>query len=94
MKSLQTLISNVEELGREDWEAGERELQQAIEILERERKEMERAPGAQLDEKTKRLRQACFKANFKRRRMRGDGASTSSAAVVQMSDELKEDPGV
>ncbi|XP_073007070.1 protein NLP4-like [Typha latifolia] len=81
MKSLQTLIKNVQvvklvlelvlvqELGREEGSAGEAELRSAIEILEQERKLMEKEPSIQLEEKTKRLRQACFKANYKKRRL-------------------------
>lgn len=40
----------------------------AIEILEQEKKQVEKEPATQLEEKTKRLRQACFKANYKKRR--------------------------
>ncbi|CAA6665192.1 unnamed protein product [Spirodela intermedia] len=85
MKSLQVLISNVQELGREDGEMGETQLQRAIEILEREREAIERVPGTQLEEKTKRLRQACFKANFKKRRQSKPGA----AAVAGRRDPVR-----
>lgn len=59
----------LQELGREDGEAGEAQLRSAIEILEQERKLMEEKPFIQMEEKTKRLRQACFKANYKKRRL-------------------------
>ncbi|XP_039162648.1 protein RKD2-like [Eucalyptus grandis] len=66
LTSLQTLIKNVQELGcGED----ERKLQEAIELLERERKLMEEAPDLKLEDKTRRLRQACFKANYKKRKL-------------------------
>jgi hypothetical protein len=39
-----------------------------MQILEEQKKLMEESPGTELDEKTKRLRQACFKANYKKRR--------------------------
>ncbi|KAM0936785.1 putative transcription factor Nin-like family [Dioscorea sansibarensis] len=69
MKSLQTLINNVQELGREEGNVGEEQLRSALDILEQEKKMMEKEPGLQLEEKTKRLRQACFKANYKKRRL-------------------------
>lgn len=43
-------------------------MKEAIEILEQERKLIEEAPDIDMDGKTKRLRQACFKANYKKRR--------------------------
>ncbi|MQM15420.1 hypothetical protein Taro_048359 [Colocasia esculenta] len=83
MKSLQALIKNVQELGRDDGEMGESQLRQAIEILERERETMERVPGTQLEDRTKRLRQACFKANFKKRRLgMADGADRPPATMA------------
>ncbi|XP_019710662.2 protein RKD1-like [Elaeis guineensis] len=69
LKSLQTLIKNVKEFGREDGDVGETKIiRSALEILEQERKLVEKEPATQLEEKTKRLRQACFKANYKKRR--------------------------
>ncbi|PIN06874.1 hypothetical protein CDL12_20562 [Handroanthus impetiginosus] len=68
LMSLQTLINNVEELGKEE---GEDKLKQSIEILEQEKKLMEESPDLQLEDKTKRLRQACFKANYKKRKLMG-----------------------
>ncbi|PIN12164.1 hypothetical protein CDL12_15238 [Handroanthus impetiginosus] len=66
--SLQTLINNVQELGKEE---GEDKLKKSIEILEQEKKLMEESPDLQLEDKTKRLRQACFKANYKKRKLMG-----------------------
>ncbi|KAK9926017.1 hypothetical protein M0R45_023273 [Rubus argutus] len=70
LTSLQTLIRNIQELGKED-EESEEKLRNAIELLERERKLMEDAPDMQLEDNTKRLRQACFKANYKKRKIMG-----------------------
>ncbi|XAR50044.1 hypothetical protein NMG60_11004261 [Bertholletia excelsa] len=69
LMSLQTLIKNVQELGKEEGEGEERRLREAIEILEQERKMMEEVPDMQMEDKTKRLRQACFKANYKKRKL-------------------------
>ncbi|KAJ0975309.1 hypothetical protein J5N97_017274 [Dioscorea zingiberensis] len=69
MKSLQTLIKNVQDMEREEGQVGEAQLRSILEILERERKMMEKEPGIQMEENTKRLRQACFKANYKKRRL-------------------------
>ncbi|CAA2963214.1 Hypothetical predicted protein [Olea europaea subsp. europaea] len=66
LTSLQTLIKNVQELRQEE---GEGKLRDAIQILEQERKLMEEVPDLQLEDKTKRLRQACFKVNYKKRKL-------------------------
>ncbi|GLU12379.1 hypothetical protein SLE2022_290640 [Rubroshorea leprosula] len=69
LMSLQTLIKNVQELQKEEGQESERKLREAIEVLEMEKKMLEQAPDLQLEDKTKRLRQACFKANYKKRKM-------------------------
>ncbi|XP_042485325.1 protein RKD1-like [Macadamia integrifolia] len=63
LMSLQTLIKNIQ-----DGEESEAHLTDAVELLEQERKLMEEMPDLQLEEKTKKLRQACFKANYKKRK--------------------------
>ncbi|KAL0355762.1 UNVERIFIED_CONTAM: protein RKD1 [Sesamum radiatum] len=79
LMSLQTLIKNVQELGKEE---GEGKLKESIQILEKQKKLMEEIPDLQLEDKTKRLRQACFKANYKKRKLMGmiDDSSSRSAA--------------
>lgn len=52
-------------------------LRDAIAILEQEKKMLEEIPDLQLEDKTKRLRQACFKANYKKRRLMGSESSKS-----------------
>jgi len=59
----------MQELEREEGDAGEVQLRSTIERLEKERKLMEKKPAMKLEEKTKRLRQACFKNNYKKRRL-------------------------
>ncbi|XP_078168685.1 RWP-RK domain-containing protein [Carex rostrata] len=61
MKSLRSLIRNVQELGKSSTVHEMAELE-ALERL------IEENPEMQLTEKTKKLRQACFKANYKKRR--------------------------
>ncbi|CAA0830886.1 Protein RKD4 [Striga hermonthica] len=58
IKSLKSLIHNVKELG----------MTNEIEMLEEHKRMVEKIPEMELTERTKRLRQACFKANYKRRR--------------------------
>ncbi|KAL1541623.1 protein NLP1-like [Salvia divinorum] len=77
LMSLQTLIKNVQEFGKEE---GEGKLQESLEILEQEKKLMEEIPDLQLEEKTKRLRQAFFKANYKKRKLMGRIESSSKTA--------------
>lgn len=50
---------------------GENKLKNVLEILENEKKLMEERPDLQLEDNTKRLRQACFKANYKKRKLSG-----------------------
>ncbi|KZV28133.1 hypothetical protein F511_31741 [Dorcoceras hygrometricum] len=78
LMSLQTLIKNVQELGKD---GGEVKLRDAIAILEQEKKLMEEIPDLQLEDKTKRLRQACFKANYKKRRLMGSVADSSTKST-------------
>lgn len=61
----------LQELGKVEGEESEPKLREAIDILERERKLLEEMPDMQLEKKTKRLRQACFKANYKKRKLMG-----------------------
>ncbi|KAH6797338.1 RWP-RK domain-containing protein [Perilla frutescens var. hirtella] len=90
LMSLQTLIKN--EFGKEE---GEGKLQEALEILEQEKKLLEEIPDMQLEDKTKRLRQSFFKANYKKRKLMGmiDSSSSSKTAAstsrsdVALSDE-------
>ncbi|XP_052180671.1 protein RKD1 [Diospyros lotus] len=58
IKSLNSLIHNVKKLG----------LTTEVEMLEEHRRMLEKLPELELTERTKKLRQACFKANYKKRR--------------------------
>ncbi|KAL4572851.1 hypothetical protein LXL04_019639 [Taraxacum kok-saghyz] len=72
LMSLQNVINNVQELGKSSSDAHVK-LREAISILERERKKIEEIPDLNLEHNTKKLRQAFFKANYKKRRtMHGD----------------------
>lgn len=44
-------------------------VRNAIQVLENQKKMMEVMPDIELEAQTKRLRQACFKANYKKRRL-------------------------
>ncbi|XP_059288669.1 protein RKD1-like [Lycium ferocissimum] len=78
LMSLQTLIENVKELKRGEGNGMEQKWKDVINLLEEEKKRMEEFP-MELEEKTKRLRQSCFKANHKRRRLMGMEASASAS---------------
>ncbi|XP_017701366.1 protein RKD4 [Phoenix dactylifera] len=65
MKSLMTLMHNVEELGNG---ASEESMRRELERLEEHRRLMEENPEIELSERIKKLRQACFKANYKRQK--------------------------
>ncbi|KAL8230696.1 hypothetical protein R6Q57_000474 [Mikania cordata] len=68
LMSLQTLINNVQQLGEDSGEIAKGKMREAVMLLEKERKKMEEIPDLNLENNTKRLRQACFKANYKKRR--------------------------
>ncbi|WOH06659.1 hypothetical protein DCAR_0626087 [Daucus carota subsp. sativus] len=68
IKSLQCLINNIKEMGMTN--------KKEIEMLEESQRMLERVPELELSESAKRLRQSCFKANYKKRRL-----SRSSAAA-------------
>ena len=55
--------------------------------LEEQKKLMEEMPGTELADRTKRLRQACFKANYKKRRL-----STPSSLSSSLSSALRSLP--
>ncbi|KAK7292205.1 hypothetical protein RIF29_07981 [Crotalaria pallida] len=86
LMSLQTLINNVQELGKEEGHESEMKLRNAIKILEKEKKMLEEMPDMQLEDTTKRLRQACFKASYKKRKlmeqMEPQFSSSSSCASL------------
>ncbi|KAK7282553.1 hypothetical protein RIF29_11439 [Crotalaria pallida] len=58
-KSLELLIDNVKEMG----------LSNEVAKLEQLRKMLKKLPGLELTEEIKKLRQACFKASYKKRRI-------------------------
>ncbi|KAI3504660.1 hypothetical protein L2E82_46592 [Cichorium intybus] len=84
LMSLQTLITNVkQELGTSSGNGVDQEkLQEAIMRLENEKKKMEEVPDLQLEDNTKRLRQACFKANYKKRKTIGTRSSKNSSTLT------------
>ncbi|KAE9601951.1 putative transcription factor Nin-like family [Lupinus albus] len=82
LMSLQTLINNVQELGKEEGQESDIKLRNAIEILEKEKKMLEETPDMQLEDNTKKLRQACFKASYKKRKLMGMMESQSSSSTL------------
>ncbi|GAB2269990.1 hypothetical protein Dimus_004905 [Dionaea muscipula] len=102
LMSLQTLIKNVQDIGNEDGVVNEAKVRDAIHILENEKKLMEEMPDLQLKDKTKRLRQACFKANYKRRKLMNtvdfshsfSSSSSRSSAINAIKDGDHEDTEV
>lgn len=53
--------------------------EEVIELLEKEKKKMEEKPDLQLKDDTKRLRQSCFKANYKKRKTLNVNVQSSSS---------------
>ncbi|CAN6233462.1 unnamed protein product [Urochloa humidicola] len=73
VKSLQTLIDNVQELGKFTEKQDGHLTRSVVESLERKKKLIEERPEVMLDEETKELRQVCFKERFKRKQLMGHG---------------------
>lgn len=76
-------------------------LKKALEMLEKEKRTIEEFPDLEFEDKTKRLRQACFKANHKRKKKRSlkpdqsqmsIPSCSSSGSVV--SDESVDEGGI
>nr|TKW41565.1 hypothetical protein SEVIR_1G324800v2 [Setaria viridis] len=67
VKSLQTLIDNIQELGKLTEQEDGNLTKSKVESLQQEKKLIEERPEVMLDERTKELRQMCFKEKFKRR---------------------------
>ena len=80
----------MQELAKEEGEESEAKLKEAIEILEGERKLLEEIPDAQLEDNTKRLRQACFKANYKKRKLMGMVDSQCTGDEEEEEEEEEE----
>ncbi|CAH8362226.1 unnamed protein product [Eruca vesicaria subsp. sativa] len=79
LTSIDGIINNLKDhLGNMEGERKRSKLMNALEILEAEKKMIEEFPDLEFEDKTKRLRQACFKANFKRRRLLSSTPTTSS----------------
>lgn len=58
-----------QDLASEQGGKGSARVLNAVKELEEQKKLMEEMPGIELAERTKRLRQACFKASYKKRRL-------------------------
>lgn len=54
----------------------------AVKELEHQKKRMEERPGIELAERTKRLRQACFKASYKKRRQASNVPQQDSGGEI------------
>ncbi|CAL5019548.1 unnamed protein product [Urochloa decumbens] len=78
VKSMQTLINNIQELGKLTEKEDGHLTRSMVEILERTKKQIEESPGLMLNKETKELRQACFKESFKRRRLMVMGHGTGT----------------
>ncbi|GMJ05763.1 hypothetical protein HRI_004245500 [Hibiscus trionum] len=77
LMSLRTLINNIQKL--QEGEEGGVLVREAVEVLKRERKMLEETPDMDMGYDTKRLRQASFKANYKKRRLVSSVAAATTA---------------
>ncbi|KAL0701731.1 hypothetical protein Bca4012_057853 [Brassica carinata] len=84
LMSLLALINNV----KQKREGGEKAgiFKNAIEILENERRRIEENPDLEFTDKTKRLRQACFKATHKMKKKRSLESNQSQMSIPSCSN--------
>lgn len=75
-------------------EENEDRLRNALEKLEKEKKTIEKLPDLKFEDKTKRLRQACFKANHKRKRRSGMSTPITSSSSSASSSSYSSLPGL
>ncbi|MCO5563150.1 hypothetical protein L7F22_016787 [Adiantum nelumboides] len=81
MKSINCLIDNIKDLAEEQGVNSSPRVLKVVRELEEQRRLMEEMPAAELAERTKKLRQACFKANYKKRRLGVTGNSLHCVRV-------------
>ncbi|PWA83349.1 Plant regulator RWP-RK [Artemisia annua] len=87
LMSIQTLINNVQE-GKTSENGAEGKIQEVIGRLEEEKRNLEEIPDLQLKDNTKRLRQACFKANYKKRKIMGSAPSVTNSSTSNVTTQL------
>ncbi|CAM6044213.1 unnamed protein product [Sphagnum compactum] len=88
MKSLDSLIQNIQELGKGPEGKTSVPVMSAVKELEHQKRRMEERPGIELAERTKRLRQACFKASYKKRRQRQTNSNHQETEGDSSGDQL------
>ncbi|CAN8292540.1 unnamed protein product [Cochlearia groenlandica] len=87
LMSLQNLINNIKadlEKAEGDEESAKK-VREALEKLEKEKRMIEEFPDMEFEDKTRRLRQACFKANHKRKRRSFMSTSITSSSSSSSS---------
>lgn len=67
---------------------GEEETREALKNLEKEKKLLEESPDKELQGETKRLRQACFKSNYKKRKLMEIENTQTGTVVYDHDDEF------
>ena len=82
----------MQDLAKEDGADDRIQVQDAVKELEKQRKEMEEIPSTQLLDKTKRLRQACFKASYRKRHQRAYTNDNSSNIICKGNANTQHDP--
>jgi len=88
MKSLDSLIQNIQELGKGPEGKTSVPVMSAVKELEHQKRRMEERPGIELAERTKRLRQACFKASYKKRCQRQTNSNHQETEGDNSGDQL------
>ncbi|CAN7130294.1 hypothetical protein BRARA_G03172 [Brassica rapa] len=94
LMSLLALISNVKERQKMHGREKAGIFKNAVEILEDERRRIEENPDLEFSDKTKRLRQACFKATHKMKKKRSLMSRMSIPSCSSSGSVLSEEESV
>jgi len=77
----------MQEQGQGEGPQNDEKIRTAIEMLEKEKSLVEERPDLELEDKTRRLRQACFKANYKKRKLMGMRFMEPQSSLDGLSDK-------
>lgn len=83
-KSLGNLIETIQELAKNPEGDTSEPVQNAVQELENQKRKLQEVPGTELAERTKKLRQACFKAGYKRRRQASASRPQDAPRIPRM----------
>lgn len=77
----------MKEMGKKE---GDENTREALRILEQEKRLVEEVPDIELEKNTKRLRQAYFKANYKKRRVERNDPQLIASTKINVDHNIQD----